>query len=237
MARQRDAWQTAVAHAVRRRRRPGHLRGPGCARQPNPRRQGDHRWRHRRPDRTAPLPVLRSRPRPARTLLRQRRARSDVLLPQVQQMCKKGRDANAQEDCDTVAVANSVQAFWTQEFTRRGGTYTPSPTVFFSNQAGTACGSATSAVGPFYCPADRKGCLDLGCFDELRTSSAPAGGRSRRRTYQPHGRRHPRRSGRGDGRRRRPGPGEVPGPGDPGDLDARLGRAASAVVLRGLQHR
>jgi predicted metalloprotease len=103
-------------------------------------------------------------------------AASAYSLAQVQQSCKKGRDANAQEDCRMVAVVNSVQTYWTQEFARRGGTYTRSPTVFFSSRVGTACGTATSAVGPFYCPGDRKVYLDLGFFDELRTEFGSSGG-------------------------------------------------------------
>ncbi|WP_369245655.1 neutral zinc metallopeptidase [Streptomyces sp. R41] len=97
-------------------------------------------------------------------------------LAQVQQTCKKGSDANAKEDCRMVAVVNSVQDYWAQEFARRRGTYTRSPTVFFSNRIGTACGTATSAVGPFYCPGDRKVYLDLGFFDELRTKFGSSGG-------------------------------------------------------------
>ncbi|WP_028803323.1 neutral zinc metallopeptidase [Streptomyces sp. 142MFCol3.1] len=97
-------------------------------------------------------------------------------LAQVQQTCKKGSDANTKEDCRMVAVVNSVQDFWTQEFARRSGTYTPSPTVFFTDRVGTACGTATSAVGPFYCPGDRKVYLDLGFFDELRDRFGSSGG-------------------------------------------------------------
>ncbi|MFF3611316.1 neutral zinc metallopeptidase [Streptomyces sp. NPDC002580] len=97
-------------------------------------------------------------------------------LAQVQRSCAEGRDANAREDCRTVAVVNSVQAFWTKEFARRGGAYTRSPTVLFGGRVGTACGTATSAVGPFYCPGDRKVYLDLGFFDELRTGFGAGAG-------------------------------------------------------------
>ncbi|MFH8470145.1 neutral zinc metallopeptidase [Streptomyces sp. NPDC017991] len=97
-------------------------------------------------------------------------------LAEVQQTCRTGRDANTKEDCRIVAVVNSVQDFWAQEFERRGGTYTRSPTVFFSDRVGTACGTATSAVGPFYCPGDRKVYLDLGFFEELRTAFGSSGG-------------------------------------------------------------
>lgn len=97
-------------------------------------------------------------------------------LAQVQQSCRTGHDANTKEDCRIVAVVNSVQDFWTQEFKDRGGRYTQSPTVFYSGRVGTACGTATSAVGPFYCPGDRKVYLDLGFFDDLRDKFGASGG-------------------------------------------------------------
>ncbi|GEC04343.1 membrane protein [Streptomyces spinoverrucosus] len=97
-------------------------------------------------------------------------------LAQVQQSCRTGEDANTRDDCRMVAVVNSVQDFWDEEFQRRGGTYSRSPTVFFSQRVGTACGAATSAVGPFYCPGDRKVYLDLGFFEELRTNFGADGG-------------------------------------------------------------
>ncbi|MER7937175.1 MULTISPECIES: neutral zinc metallopeptidase [unclassified Streptomyces] len=97
-------------------------------------------------------------------------------LAQVQQSCRTGRDANTREDCRMVAVVNSVQDFWTQEFRQRRGVYTNAPTVFFTGRVATACGTATSAVGPFYCPRDRKVYLDLGFFDELRSKFGASGG-------------------------------------------------------------
>ncbi|MYS06017.1 hypothetical protein GTW71_06110 [Streptomyces sp. SID6041] len=95
---------------------------------------------------------------------------------QVTQTCKKGADANTREDCRIVAVVNSVQDFWRSEYARRGGTYGNAATVMFSQRVPTACGSATSAVGPFYCPGDRQVYLDLGFFDELRTKFGSTGG-------------------------------------------------------------
>ncbi|MFI1967131.1 neutral zinc metallopeptidase [Streptomyces pathocidini] len=92
------------------------------------------------------------------------------------QQCKTGQDANSREDCRIVGVINSVQSYWQQEFRKRGGEYTPVPTVFFQGQVNTACGTATSAVGPFYCPGDKKVYLDLGFFDDLRTKFGSTGG-------------------------------------------------------------
>ncbi|MFM9367126.1 neutral zinc metallopeptidase [Streptomyces sp. Da 82-17] len=95
---------------------------------------------------------------------------------QVQQSCRTGADADREEDCRTVAVVNSVQDFWDQEFQRRQARYSGAPTVLFSGRVGTACGGATSAVGPFYCPGDRKVYLDLGFFQELRDKFGAGGG-------------------------------------------------------------
>ncbi|MGV9940972.1 KPN_02809 family neutral zinc metallopeptidase [Streptomyces sp. NPDC003401] len=97
-------------------------------------------------------------------------------LAQVQRDCLTGQDANTRDDCRTVAVVNSVQDFWDEEFQRRDGTYTRSSTVFFAQRVGTACGAATSEVGPFYCPGDRKVYLDLGFFDDLRSTFGASGG-------------------------------------------------------------
>ncbi|CAM5487572.1 KPN_02809 family neutral zinc metallopeptidase [Streptomyces narbonensis] len=95
---------------------------------------------------------------------------------QVNQACKKGSDANTREDCRIVAVVNSLQDFWRSEYARRGGAYGNAATVMFTQRVGTACGSATSAVGPFYCPGDRQVYLDLGFFEELRTKFGSSGG-------------------------------------------------------------
>jgi uncharacterized protein len=85
--------------------------------------------------------------------------------------CQTGEDANQHDDCRILAVVNSVQELWSQRF--RG--YEPARTNFFEDGISTGCGNATSAVGPFYCPADRQIYIDLGFFDELQSRFGASG--------------------------------------------------------------
>jgi uncharacterized protein len=90
--------------------------------------------------------------------------------------CRTGADANAKQECRIVAGVNSIQAYWTREFAAAGRTYSPSKTVFFSGSVQTRCGAASSAVGPFYCPADKVVYIDLGFFHELESKFGATGG-------------------------------------------------------------
>ncbi len=85
----------------------------------------------------------------------------------ISQACLTGQDANEREDCRIVAVVNSVQKFWGGVFQRSNKQYENVDTVFFTDQTSTGCGTATSQVGPFYCPRDHLVYIDLNFFDEL----------------------------------------------------------------------
>ena len=86
--------------------------------------------------------------------------------------CRRGQDVEANRDCRFVAYTNSIQAFWATQL----DSYQKTGTVTFSGQIATACGTATSAVGPFYCPADQTVYLDTGFFDQMLEGQLGAAG-------------------------------------------------------------
>jgi uncharacterized protein len=62
------------------------------------------------------------------------------------------------------AVMRDAQSTWSQVL---GNRYQATRVVLFRDGIDSACGSAQSATGPFYCPSDQKVYLDLGFFSEL----------------------------------------------------------------------
>jgi predicted metalloprotease len=72
-------------------------------------------------------------------------------------------------------VFNSVQGTWERTFAAQGESYEHAKLVLYRNGVDTACGSATSAVGPFYCPGDKYVYLDLS-FERDMERQLQAGG-------------------------------------------------------------
>jgi uncharacterized protein len=66
-------------------------------------------------------------------------------------------------------VLADTEDTWKSIFTQSGKTYVEPKLVLFSNQVNSACGFATAAVGPFYCPSDQKLYIDLSFFADLKT--------------------------------------------------------------------
>ncbi len=64
-------------------------------------------------------------------------------------------------------VLADTEEVWEREFAARGGRYQPPELVLFSGAVNSTCGFADAAVGPFYCPGDRRVYLDLDFFATL----------------------------------------------------------------------
>ncbi|MQY29022.1 KPN_02809 family neutral zinc metallopeptidase [Nocardia aurantia] len=91
--------------------------------------------------------------------------------------CKTGADANKYVDCRVALTAQSLDAVWATELPKQTGRNYVKPAVtLFSGSVGTGCGNASSAVGPFYCPADRTAYFDTSFFQELVTKFGASGG-------------------------------------------------------------
>jgi predicted metalloprotease len=91
--------------------------------------------------------------------------------------CRTGEDANQYTDCRMIATAQSLDQFWEEYLPATTGERYVLPDVsLFEGRTGTGCGAASSAVGPFYCPADETVYLDVGFFDELQTQFGAEGG-------------------------------------------------------------
>jgi len=77
--------------------------------------------------------------------------------------------AEEEELADFVSVVLAdTEDVWKDVFKENNLTYKNPTLVLFTNSVSTACGSATSAVGPFYCPGDQKLYIDLSFYQELK---------------------------------------------------------------------
>lgn len=79
--------------------------------------------------------------------------------------------AEERELADFVSVVLAdTEDVWSEVFAEEGMTYEDPKLVMYTGSVQSACGSANSAVGPFYCPGDEKLYIDLSFYDELKTN-------------------------------------------------------------------
>lgn len=76
----------------------------------------------------------------------------------------------------TEIVLADTEDVWNKIFAQNGAEYREPGMVLFTNAVQTACGGASSASGPFYCPGDEKVYMDLSFFQELRNRFGAKGG-------------------------------------------------------------
>jgi len=90
----------------------------------------------------------------------------------------QSRQFSAQEqrlaEFSSVVLADTEDT-WGELFRQQGRQYREPTLVLFSGRVGSACGLASSAVGPFYCPGDQKLYLDLSFFNDLQARHGAPG--------------------------------------------------------------
>jgi len=99
----------------------------------------------------------------------------DIQSPSVS--VEPGQQAGINDDQRqfVAVVLAETEDVWHDAFQKMGRTYQPPTLVLFSEAVQSACGMAGSAVGPFYCPSDRKVYLDLSFFEDLQTRFGASG--------------------------------------------------------------
>lgn len=83
--------------------------------------------------------------------------------------CQTGADANAHTECRMVVTADSLDRVWETQLAQQNdpAAYEYPGFTVFSGSVSTGCGTASSAVGPFYCPRDKGVYLDLSFFEQM----------------------------------------------------------------------
>lgn len=81
-----------------------------------------------------------------------------------------GRAVNTEDDMKRFVsqVLADTEDVWNREFQSFGRRYSEPQMVLFSGATRTACGTGVAAMGPFYCPLDRKVYIDLSFYDQLK---------------------------------------------------------------------
>ncbi|SUA44540.1 Predicted metalloprotease [Neisseria zoodegmatis] len=72
-------------------------------------------------------------------------------------------------------VLADTETVWSNYFAKNGSRYTPTTLVLYTAGTQTACGTGQAAMGPFYCPADRKVYIDLSFYEDMRKKLGASG--------------------------------------------------------------
>ncbi len=90
--------------------------------------------------------------------------------------CQTGADANKRDDCLVQASVESTDSVWAQVAPASGIQFREAQARVFEGSVQTGCGAASSATGPFYCPADETIYVDVSFFQELESQFGSDGG-------------------------------------------------------------
>jgi predicted metalloprotease len=82
--------------------------------------------------------------------------------------CETGADAAKSENCKLTLFVSAIERFWEEELPKQAGVeYSDAQLQIFSGSTSSGCGQASSAMGPFYCPADKYVYIDSTFFDDM----------------------------------------------------------------------
>ena len=90
--------------------------------------------------------------------------------------CDTGAEANASADCRVAGTITSLDDYWSDAMPALGRNLDLPGIVVFDASTSSACGTASSATGPFYCPTDQTIYLDTAFFSELENTYGASGG-------------------------------------------------------------
>lgn len=86
--------------------------------------------------------------------------------------CKTGQDANEDVDCRMAGAQVALDAFWAENTTG----YRPPQLIVVDGSTPTGCGTASNAVGPFYCPPDESVYIDPTFFQVMQQQFGASAG-------------------------------------------------------------
>lgn len=95
--------------------------------------------------------------------------------PQQQEMTAEQKAAEDKQAAFVKVVLADTEDVWTKLFNNMGKTYTDPTLVLFNGTTTSACGNASAATGPFYCPSDQDLYIDLSFAEQLKDQFGATG--------------------------------------------------------------